>query len=297
MMRANRAFRLIATALTLAVSAAASPPPAATTTPTPDPDAIFAASRKAWGAGAYPRYAEYVAVVSFHNGSKFVRRTWETTEDIRHGFVYSHAFSREERAYPTTPHGIGISLPFVGEINKQQPIDPVGQVAFAIDQDYGLAPNERHLTSTNSLSTLDKQSSNLPVIGHTGTVVRNYEVSLIETVTDAQGPEYHLRLTPVRDPDRFRLRELWVDGTTWLPEESVVAGIGNHPPLTKVSWRIEYRQTKGATYIARETALGDVDYGKAGVLHDVGIAFAEVDLRSIPSYHFGFSTGRAQGEP
>jgi hypothetical protein len=296
MMRANRAFRLIATAVTLAVSAAASPPPAAGTTP--DPEAIFAAARKAWGAGAYPRYAEYVAVVSFHNGPKFVRRTWETTEDIRHGFVYSRAFSREERAHPTTPHGIGISLPFVGEINKQQPVDPVGQIAFAIDQDYGLAPNERHLISTNSLSTLDKQSSALPVIGRTGTVVRQYEVSLIETVTDAQGPEYHLRLTPTHDPERLRLRELWVDGTSWLPEESVVAGIGDHPPLTKVSWRIEYRQTKGATYIARETALGDVDYGKAGTLHDVSVDFAEVDLRSFPSpYNFGFSSSAAQGEP
>jgi hypothetical protein len=294
-LRANRACRLIATALTLAVSAAASPPPAATT---PDPDAIFAAARKAWGAGAYPRYATYVAVVSFHKGAKFVRRTWETTEDIRHGVVYSQAFSREERAHPTTPHGIAFTLCFFGEINKQQPVDPIGHIAFAIDQDDGLAPNSRHPTSTNSLSTLDKQSSSLPVIGHTGTVVRDYQVSLIETVTDQVGPEYHLRLTPMHDPERLRLRELWVDGTTWLPEESVVAGIGNHPPLTKISWRVEYLQTRGATYIARETALGDVDYGKAGTLHDVAIEFAEVELRSsLSPYRFGFSKSPAQGEP
>jgi hypothetical protein len=292
-MPANRTLRVLATVVTLATCAAASPPTAPS-----DPYAIFDASRKAWAAGAYPRYAEYLAVVSFRNGTKVVRRTWETTEDIRHGFVYSGAFSREEQANPYTPHGIEFSLPFFGTINKQQPDDPIGQVTFAIDQDYGLAPTGRRVVSTNSFNTLDQQSSNLPVIGHTGTVLRNYDVSLIETMTDAQGPEYHLRLTPLRDPYHYRLRELWVDGTTWLPEESIVAGIGSHPPLTKVLWRIEYRQTQGATYIARETALADVDYGKAGKLQDVQIAFEEVDLRSLPPpYRFGFSASVEQGEP
>lgn len=296
-MRANGAFRVVATALTLATCAAATTPPAAAPGPS-DPYAIFDASRKAWAAGAYSRYAEYVAVVSFHNGPKFVRRSWRTVEDIRHGYVYSGAFSREEQAHPYTPHGVVISIPFFGTLNKVEPADPIGQVAFAIDQDYGLAPSDRRLVSTNSLSTIDKQSSKLQVIGHTGTAVRDYDVSLIETTVDAQGPEYHLRLIALRDPDRHRLRELWVDGTTWLPEEAVVAGIGNHPPLTKVPWRIEYRQTQGATYIARETALADVDYGKAGMLHDVQIAFEEVDLRSFPSpYGFGFSSSGQQGEP
>jgi hypothetical protein len=296
MMRAHGTLRAVATALTLATCAAA-PPPAATPGP-PDPYAIFDASRKAWGAGAYSRYAEYVAVVSFHNGPKYVRDTWQTVEDIRHGLVYSGAFSREEQAHPYTPHGVEVSVPFFGVINKAQPDDPIGQVAFAIDQDYGLAPSERHLVSTNSLNTLDLQSTKLPVIGHTGTVARDYAVSLIDTTSDAQGLRYHLGLTPLRDPDRHRLRELWVDGTTWLPQESIVAGIGNHPPLTKGLWRIEYQQTQGATYIARETALEDVDYGKAGKLHDVRIAFEEVDLRSFPNpYRFGFSSSGQQGEP
>jgi hypothetical protein len=292
-MPANRTLRVLATVVTLATCAAAAPPPDPS-----DPYAIFDASRKAWGAGAYPRYANYVAVVSFRNGAKSVRRTWDTTEDIRHGYVYSGAFSREEQANPYVPHGIAVSIPFVGEINKQQPTDPIGQVTFAIDQDYGLSPSGRRIVSTTSLSTLDRQSSKLPVIGRTGTVARDYDVSLIDTTVDAQGPEYHLRLTPLRDPDHNRLRELWVDAATWVPQEAIVAGIGNRPPLTKVLWRIEYRQTQGATYIARETALADVDYGKAGKLQDVQVAFEEVDLRSVQlPYRFGFSTSVEQGEP
>ncbi len=296
MMRAHGPLRLIAAALTLAACAAAAPPdPSATGAP--NPDAIFSAARKAWGAGAYARYAEYVAVVSYHNGAKFVRRTWETTEDIRHGLVYSDAFSREERANPHTPHGINVNLLFI-TVNKEQPDDPIGQVAFAIDQDYGLAPNERRIVSTNTTSTFDANATKLPVIGHTGTTVRDYDVSLVDTSVDAQGVEYHLKLVPLRDLDHHRLRELWVDGTTWLPEEAVVAGIGNRPPLTKVPWRIEYRQTEGATYIARETALGAVDYGKAGTLRDVTISFDELALRARPTpYRFGFSNHDLLGEP
>jgi len=291
--RANVLGRVAAAALLLATSLGASPTPAA-----PDPNGIFDAARKAWGAGAYPRFAEYVAVVSFHNGTRWVRRSWETSEDLRHGVVYSHAFSREERANPTTPHGINISFFGFGPSNKEQPLDPIGQIAFAIDQDYGLAPGARRLQSTTTTSTFDAVRSTLPVIGHTGTVARDYQVSLIETAVDEQGPEYHLGLRPLHDPDRLRLRELWIDGNTWRTEEAVVDGIGSRPPLTKVQWRIEYRETEGATYIATETALGPLDYGRAGTLRDVKIAFAEVHLQSRPSpFGFGFSTSVPQGEP
>lgn len=288
------AGRTVVAALLVAASLGASPAPAAAPL---DPNAIFDSARKAWSAGAYPRYAEYVAVVSFHNGTRYVRRTWETTEDLRHGVVYSHAFSREERANPTTPRGINFSFFGLAPSNKEQPADPVGQVAFAIDQDYGLAAGDRHLQSTSTTSTFDAVRSNLPVIGRTGTVARDYEVSLIETAVDEEGPEYHLALRPLRDPQHLRLRELWIDGNTWRTEEAVVDGIGSRPPLTLVPWRIEYRETSGATYIATETALGPLDFGRAGMLRDARVTFAEVKLESGRPFGLGFSHALPQGEP
>lgn len=304
-MRAHDAGRIIVASLLAAATLGAAPPatpappePAAASAGPLDPDAIFDATRKAWGGGAYPRYAEYVAVVSFHNGKKLVRSSWETTEDIRQGTIYSRAFSREELAHPYTPHGINVGFFGLGPVNAVQPADPIGQVAFAIDQDYGLAPGQRRLVSVRDSAIIDAQRSALPVIGRTGTVARDYDVRLIETAVDEHGPEYHLGLVPRRDPERHRLRELWVDGATWLPEEAIVDGIGNRPPLTKVPWRVEYRQTGGATYVARENALAPVDYGKAGVLRDVTIAFDEVTLGSrVRRFGFGFSTGVPQGEP
>jgi hypothetical protein len=298
-MRGKLIGRILGAALLAAATLGASGPPAAGAATT-DPYAIFDNARKAWGAGAYPRYAEYVAVVSFHKDAEYQRRTWETTEDIRHGLVSSRAFSREERAHPYTPYGINIAVPFLGNLNKVVPSDPIGHVAFAIDQDYGLAPGERRVVSVSGTSAMDAQRSALPVIGHTGTVMRDYEVTLIETLADGQGRQYHLGLRPLRDPFHHRLRELWIDDKTWLPAEAIVDGIGNRPPLSKVSWRIEYRQNEGATYIARETALAPVDYGGAGMLTDVTIAFDEVALSSrISNIGFGlsFSKDVPLGEP
>jgi hypothetical protein len=298
----TRSSRIAAAALAALLSFGATPAAPAAPVPSAAPAstdayAIFDAARKAWSAGAYPRYAEYVAVVSYHKGTKFVRRSWETTEDLRQGLVFSRGFSREEQARPYVPHGINVGI-LGWNMNPVQPDDPIGHVAFAIDQDYGLAAGGRHVASVTNWSQVEARSSALPVIGRTGTVARDYDVRLIETAVDAIGPEYHLALTPLRDPEQHRLRELWVDGKTSLPEEAVVDGIGSRPPLTKVRWRVEYRQTQGATYIARETALAPVDYGKAGMLRDVTVSFEELALRSKPTpFRFGFSMDDPQGEP
>jgi hypothetical protein len=295
-MRANGASRTIAAFLLLVTALGASPPPAPEAGP-PDPNTIFDNVRRAWGAGAYPRYATYVAVVQFHDAGKLVRRTWETTEDIRSGVVYSRAFSREEDAHPYTPHGVNISIPFLDHLSPEHQPDPIGHVAFAIDQDYGLAPGERKFASVSAAAAIDAQRSALQVIGRTATITRDYAVSLIETTTDAQGTEYHLALQPLRDPQRHRLRELWVDANTWLPEEAVVEGIGNRGPLNAVRWRVEYRRTDGGMYVAREVALAPLQ-AKNARLYDTTITFDEVKLTShLTNFGLGFSKNVPIGEP
>ncbi|MDB5040550.1 MAG: hypothetical protein JWN27_1276 [Candidatus Eremiobacteraeota bacterium] len=253
-MRAQVRSWLFAAALLTSATGASSPHTASP--PLTDPNSIFGAARNAWASGTYPRYAMYAVVVSFQNGSNRVRRTWHTTEDLRERIVDLHALGREQNA----PHGINVVVPFLGEVNRARPNDPVGELKLAADEDYGLAPgDERFGTAINE---------------------RDYEARLVETLTDAQGPEYHLGLRPLRDPEHHRLRELWVDGTTMLPEEAVVVGIGTRPPLTKVSWRVEFTQVQGGSYIARETALEPVDYGRDGLLTDFTVSFEQLTLSS-----------------
>ncbi len=286
---------MVATLCLVATTVGASPEAPSPGSP-PDPNTIFDNARRAWGAGAYPRYAEYVAVVSFHNDKRFVRRTWETTEDMRTGVVYSRPFSREEDAHAYTPHGVNIAIPFMSKLSREHQPDPIGHVALAIDQDYGLAPGERKFVSVRASAAIEAQRSALPVIGRTGTLARDYSVTILETAVDAQGTEYRLGLQPLRDPQHHRLRELWVDANTWLPEEAVVEGIGNRAPLDAVRWRVEYRQTDGGTYIARETALAPLHTSDSlrmpgnccTRLDDATITFDEVKLTSHLA-HFGLS--------
>jgi hypothetical protein len=296
-MRASRVPQWLCLAAISLCTIGASPPPAAA----PDADAIFARVRDAWSQGAYPRYATYATIVEFHAGTKYVKRTWDTVEDFRHATVFSRKFSREEVANPPdAPRGINIAIPIAGVLNKPHPTDPVGHVAFAVDQDYGLAPTARHITAAMSASAFSATGKTLPVIGRTGTKVREYDVKILETLQDDRGLEYHLGLTPLGDPQKYRLRELWVDANTWLPEEAVVAGIGSRPPLTSVPWRIEYRQVDGATYIARETALDDVDYGKGGKLQWLTVSFDEFAPTAFPTgwkFALGLSDDKPQSDP
>ena len=281
MMRAGgtvRAATAVMAALCLCAAAPA-PPQAADSTATPlDGDAIFSRVRKAWGEGAYPRWAEYATVVEFHKNGHLIRRTWDTTEDLRHGVVFSRKFSREDMSNPNVPHGVSIVIPFVGDLNPPPLPDPIGHVAFAIDQDDGMSPSSRHITLAVSDRALDDAGLKLPVIGRTGAEERDYDVKLLETSHDERGTEYRLGLTPLRDPAKHRLRELVVDGTSFLPETAVVDGIASRPPLTKVRWRVEYTQVEGATYIARESALGDLDYGSRGMLTSAVVSFRELQL-------------------
>ncbi len=297
-MRASGLFGVIAAAAIGVTTIAATPAPGPST---PDPEAIFANARAAWSAGAYPRFGSYATIVEFHTATRHIKRTWDTIEDFRHAVVFSRKFSREEVASPPdAPRGINIDIPFLGTLNKVQQIDPVGHVAFAVDQDYGLAPAERRYTHAVSAADFAAIGKTLPIIGRTGVKVRDYDVRLIETLDDERGREYHLGLTPLHDPAKYRLRELWVDAKTWLPEEAIVSGIGSQPPLTTVPWRIEYRQTQGGTYIARETALADVDYGAAGMLHWLTVSFDEFAPSASATgwkFAFGMSDDKPQTDP
>lgn len=262
-----------------------------------DAETIFENARKAWAVGAYPRYATYATVVDYHSGAHHVRRTWDTIEDLRHEAVFSRKFSREEDANPPPPpRGINIAIPFLNNLSPNKEDDPIGHVEFAIDQNYGLAPGELRISAVDSISDFDAKGKALTVIGRTGVVARNYDVNLIETLDGDDGPEYHLGLKPLRDPTRNRLRELWVDGKTWLTEKAIVAGISNRAPLNAVSWRVDFREVDGASYLAQETALADLDYGSDGMLHDVTISFEELTAMPFPT-GWKFAIGMADDHP
>jgi hypothetical protein len=280
---------VIAAVLVLAALLDTAPATASPSSELSTADGLYAAARRARSESAYAHYALYATVLTFrHNGHQVIS-TWGTVEDLRRRLVHAHALNREEAAHPHVPHGtnIGVAvarsgmlgpgvMPAKGQImNPERGSDPIGQLSLAVDQDFGLALTAPPISASADMSEVAASVSTLPKIGRTGTVARTYDVTDLSDIVENGVALHHLRLRPLRDPRRYRLRELWLDAKTSLPVRAVVAGIGNRGPLAAVDWRVEFKQLEGGTYIASETALTPLSTD-GGRLDDVTITFAEL---------------------
>ncbi len=286
---AARTALLAAAACSMLCAATHRPPP------TPDPatfaaptaaDKLFEAARTARSRSSYARYAVYATVLRFRAGGHTVKSTWDTIEDVQRRVVHSHSQRREDEANPHVPHGINFGIgvgpggpnaaPERGEVlNGERDDDPIGQLTFAVDQDFGLALDAPSISASRDMADVATARVPLLRIGRTGTIVRTYEVTDLGDVVENGVPLHHLGLRPLRDPKRFRLREIWTDAKSSVAVRAIVAGVGNHDPLDGVRWRVEFAQVDGGTYVARETALDPVESG-AGRLDDVTISFEEL---------------------
>jgi hypothetical protein len=273
----------------------ASPVPAAVVSPAgadPEGERIFEAARHVWDGAGYPRYATYTVGVRYQKGSRWITRHYATYEDMRRYLVFARDFSPEEEANPKTPHGANISIgPIV--LNPDHPEDPIGPLALGINQDYGISSAGHTIKALSDADDV-ASASGLPIIGQTATKVRDYDVRLIGTEIASDGTVLdHLALTPLKDPKRFKLRELWVDAKTYVVHSILLASNFNGSPLSGVAWRVDYRLVDGAPYLDTETAQAPVTYRGQGTLRDVTIAFTDVkELAYLPwSMQIGLHPG------
>jgi len=245
----------------------------------PSGDAILTAAQKAVARATYPVYASYRVDVGFSNGAQRVNDSWQSIEDIRAATVIASLFSAQENANPAAPHGINVDLPVFGIMNPAEQRDPIGNVAFAIDQTFGVAPSRTYI-SGNALNgpAPTPAPRTFRVVGGAVGPDKLYAVQYIETVPGDHGSDYHLKLRPLVDPARDRLRELWIATDTMAVDAAIVAGIGDRAPLTKIAWKVSFTMLNGAPYITHEVALAPLDYGTQGILSDVTIDFNDVQL-------------------
>jgi hypothetical protein len=275
-----------------AVGQAPAPPP---NTNASEGERIFLAAQHVLSLQKYPPFASYDVRVEFlshtRTGEYRVRNTWSTTENFANSTVFSRIFSDEEADNPYVRHGINVGLQIFGNLNPEKPNDPMGQVAFAVDQTFGVSVQHTYGVATD-VSDFAQDAQGLTVIGGTATQARRYKIVLTGTVQNETGSSYHHTLTPVVDPRRNRLRELWIATDTMEVQSAVVAGIGNRPPTTLVQWKIDFVTQGGLTFLSRETALAGLNYGTSGTLQQTVITFINLKTADhLPfQYTFGVST-------
>jgi hypothetical protein len=78
---------------------------------------------------------------------------------------------------------------------------------------------------------------------------RDYSIALADTETLHGTDAYHLTLTPLRDPHVYRLRDLWVDATTFETLQLSVAGLFDGEPYRSARWIVSYVDVGGRPFI------------------------------------------------
>jgi hypothetical protein len=278
-------------------------------TATAQGEAIFAHALKTARADGYSRYAKYDVVVTFTNGTHHTD-SWATTEDMTHASVYADIFSQQERIDPATPHGTNVGLAFglqdasqrtvgssdgkpatsdaitTGPLNAHDTSDPVGPVALAVDQNFGLTAPRPYVV-VHEGETFSSRADGFTTIGTTTKDTQRYAITLIGLT----GTIAHLKLTPLRDAYHNRLRELWVETDTGYVDQAIVEGVGDRQPIDHGHFKVTFVRKDGATYISTIKSIDSIHFGDDDDVSDLTFTFTNLVLTNeSPKYTFGIST-------
>ncbi|MDQ2864626.1 MAG: hypothetical protein M3R51_00205 [Candidatus Eremiobacteraeota bacterium] len=146
----------------------------------------------------------------------------------------------------------------------------MGVPLLSANYDFGLrAPRvpEKHVAN---------ETGPLPVIASVVSQSRDYDVTMLGTETLKEASVFHLGLRPLRDPGRYRLRELWIDETNHLPVQAIVAGNFTLAPMTDVPWRVDFQIISNVWNVSKESALATLYLAHQRVVREASIDFDNV---------------------
>lgn len=241
-----------------------------------DPYAIFAAAQQHWQAEVYPKHVSYGIAVTVKRGAITSQAHYHAQYDTADNRVSLSAVSDEELAHPYTPHGINFSYNFFGgsipASSPQATFDYLGVPVLAPNYAFGIVPSgtppNTALSGMDLVREIRKEfhdplppqrqqpdSGKLKTIAIVLVAHRQYEIRLTGTESLLGHTDYRLALKPVSDPAVYRLREMWVDASTYATDRIITDGNFTAPDLAGIRWQTDFTQTSGATFIAAETAL------------------------------------------
>lgn len=258
-------------------------------------DETYRLAKNAWAAARYPKSASFIVTIHLHQAERDVSVHYRGEEDFRTGDIYVDRFSDEEQAHPkrgasrTAPYSIhasyGRRAPGAVPLRNDEvqrpwaqpsvvaPRELLGTPHLSIDYSFGLrAP-----------AAVESSSENLSALKAIGKVSINSPTYRIQCAVTTATEPIHLSLMPTRDPAHYRLRELWIDPVTFATDKVQTAGNFTKGPPTRCDWLTTFSHHDGATYIAQETALAPLDYGRGDRYEDVSIRFEAIVPSERPS--------------
>lgn len=265
-----------------------------------DPYAIFAAARTHWETARYPTQVAYTVTVTVRHKGVASEAHYHSYYDSVENRVDVNALSDEEIARPYTPHGISVFLqPFGARIPLSSPehtFDYLGVPVLAPNYSFGIAASAAHAPDANNaeLVTEIRREFCDPAPPRNGTadsglktiaaieIVRRAYVIVLHGITQVNGhADYDLGLLPIAAPERYRLREIWIDARTFATDRLVSQGNFTHGGMTSVKWMVDFREINGAPYLASETTTQSFRLGRRSY-DSATIAFSDITAKRAP---------------
>jgi len=299
MVTAGRALCFV-TALTLALALWGHPTLSKSSSlqsaPESEAERVFVQARDTWQARAEAPFLSYGIRLRITSSARHWDNWWEAlyrNSDKR--FVVRRLVSPvdDEKRLKGTPLCLQAFGLKIFDTNKDaEPIfveDPSIQAA----ESFGLLRSKvgESVTALYADETPAPGSTAPPEVGRVQTIARDYAVELMddEPIDDNL---YHLRLTPLHDPRRLRLRELWVSKDDYLTTKLVVDGISDGEPYDRTRWVASYVTLNGRVYLQQIRNEAPLHFGLTTVQD---IEFDFVDYRfpqQIQYYLFSQNVSR-----
>lgn len=248
-----------------------------------DPYQIFGLARARWEAQHYPEKIAYtVAVGVVESGVPKIER-YEAGYNAAEETLLVDPISDREKAHPYyAPGGFGFSVPLAGRGRPNADVDFFGVPFLAPNYSFGIGVTPRGSASPppdpmelvreiraefhdplppSRYVPAPAASPGLREIAFVSTRTRTYDITLAGIELVDKTPAYHLVFHPLRNPGRYRLRDLWIDTQSYAPRKLVEGLNFVNGPGTTVAWSVTFEQSGGASYIATETALAPTKLG------------------------------------
>ena len=252
----------------------------------PPPDAraedIFFRTRVAFGARAFPSTIRYAIRISGLRAGTWTGRTYDAHEEWPEGKLFVDSISREEAANPVRPTGISVFGVDVPPKRDTELPGVLGDPKLAITYAFGLAlapASASRSESTDALKT----------IGTVRATARVYDVRIAGEERIDGYPCFHLTLAPLGNPGRYRLRDLWVDETSYQTRQLVTDGNFTLKETGSGKWTVSYKQTGDAWYLSDELSHDAVTDG-TGTFDHVDVQFFNVTADPHDNLDFGISS-------
>jgi hypothetical protein len=287
----------------------------------PNPYQIFERAEAFWFSQHYPAYLTYDVAVRVTQGSTVKVERYTSAFDGVNNMVYVDPVSDYELAHPVVPHGINVNILGFSVSKPLPPIDFMGVPLLSPTYSFGMAPfipaqppdsdearralvtqirKEFHDPYARGRTPPPDDSGGLRTIAHQVAAGGVYVISF-DGIENLNGHScYHLSLRPRSDPGRYRLRELWVDASTYATWRLYEALNFKDGPGTTVPWTVDFDNIGGVQYVAQEHAGEPVHY-MSQTYDDVAVGFEAVRpatfLPNDVQLNFGSGDVRCLGGP